>query len=56
MTKQLKIIHITAAHPRYDAGIFLKIFSSLDKTYTNSVSLVVAYRKGDEFYNGAINN
>ena len=46
-----KVAHLTSAHPRYDARIFLKECTSLAKN-GYSVSLVVADGQGDEQRNG----
>ncbi len=46
----IKITHLTSAHPRYDTRIFIKECSSLAKQYT--VNLVVADGLGDEEKNG----
>lgn len=46
-----KVAHLTSAHPRYDARIFLKECTSLAKN-GYSVSLVVADGQGDEQKNG----
>lgn len=48
---QIKITHLTSAHPRYDTRIFLKMCSSLVKIDDNQVTLVVADGKGDEVKN-----
>lgn len=45
--QQVKIAHLTSAHPRYDTRIFLKECTSL-ANYGYSVSLIVADGKGDE--------
>ncbi len=52
MIAKLKITHLTSAHKRYDTRIFMKMCSSLAKTDTYSVSLVVADGKGNEVKNG----
>jgi len=47
----LKIVHLTTAHLRYDTRIFVKMCSSLaNQGY--DVSLIVADGKGDEIKNG----
>ena len=45
---QIKITHLTSAHPRYDTRIFIKMCSSLAKVENYKVSLVVADGLGDE--------
>lgn len=48
---QIKIVHLTSVHPRYDTRIFLKECQSLANNGYD-VSLVVADGKGDEIKNG----
>jgi len=47
-----KITHLTSAHPRYDARIFIKECGSLVKTDEYDVNLIVADNLGDEIRNG----
>lgn len=47
---QVKIVHLTSAHPRYDTRIFIKESSSLAEIY--DTYLIVADGKGDEIVNG----
>ena len=49
--KVIKITHLTSAHPRYDARIFLKECSFLAKQNNYDVSLIVADGLGDENIN-----
>jgi glycosyltransferase involved in cell wall biosynthesis len=46
----VKIVHLTSAHPRYDARIFLKECRTLAESH--DVALIVADGKGDEFLEG----
>lgn len=48
---QIKITHLTSAHPRYDTRIFIKMCSSLAKDKNYEISLVVADGKGYETKN-----
>ena len=48
MKKQINITHLTSAHPRYDARIFVKECCSLAKNSSYQVSLIVADSLGDE--------
>lgn len=48
---QIKITHLTSAHPRSDTRIFIKMCSSLGINQEYDVSLVVADGKGDEAKN-----
>jgi len=48
----IKITHLTSAHPRYDTRIFIKECCSLAKVKNYQVSLVVADGLGDEENNG----
>ena len=50
--KKIKVTHLTSAHPRYDARVFMKECSSLAKIEEYHVSLVVADGLGDEIKNG----
>jgi len=45
---QIKITHLTSAHPRYDTRIFIKECISLSKVKNYEVNLVVADGLGDE--------
>lgn len=47
----IKITHLTSAHPRYDTRIFIKMCSSLAKKSNYHVTLVVADGKGNEIKN-----
>ena len=51
---QIKITHLTSAHPRYDTRIFLKMCSSLATNENYQVSLIVADGKGDEHKNNVV--
>ncbi|WP_419773854.1 glycosyltransferase family 4 protein [Halarcobacter sp.] len=48
---EIKITHLTSAHPRYDTRIFVKMCSSLAKKNDYKISLVVADGKGNELNN-----
>ncbi len=47
----IKITHLTSAHPRYDTRIFFKMCMSLVKNKNYEVSLVVADGNGNEYKN-----
>ncbi len=49
---QIKITHLTSAHPRYDTRIFIKMCSSLAKKMNYEVNLIVADGLGNEVQNG----
>ena len=50
MMSNLKVVHLTSAHPRKDVRIFFKMCTSLAR-YRFNVSLIVADNKGDECFN-----
>ena len=53
LLKNMKICHISTAHPRYDVRIFLKECVSLSKSF-QEVHLIIADGLGDETKNNVI--
>lgn len=47
----IKITHLSSAHPRYDTRIFVKMCVSLAKKSNYNVNLIIADGKGDEVNN-----